>query len=316
MGLAVGVDVGGTKIAAGLVDDAGAVLARARRATPSGHPDEVVEAIVDLVDELGSEAQGVPVGLGAAGFVDADRTRVLFAPNLAWRDEPLAEALGARLPVPVVIENDANAAAWAEARFGAGSGRPSVVCVTVGTGIGGGIVIDGRLQRGRFGIAGEFGHLPLVAGGIRCGCGQYGCWEQYGSGRALVRTARDLLAGGSPAAAALREACGGDPDKLTGAMVTDAAAGGDRAAAALVSDLGTWIGAGLAAVAAVLDPGCFVIGGGVAEVGEALLEPVRESYRRRLPAVGHRPLAEILTAELGNEAGLVGAADLARAGRP
>lgn len=312
VGLAVGVDVGGTKIAAGLVDDAGAVQATVRRATPSAGPAEVVDTIVDLVRELGAGAHGVPVGIGAAGFVDAGRSRVLFAPNLAWRDEPLAEAVGARLNVAVVVENDANAAAWAEARFGAGAGESSIVCVTVGTGIGGGVVLDGALLRGRFGIAGEFGHLPLVAGGIRCRCGQYGCWEQYGSGNALARTGRDLLAVGG--ADALLQACAGDPDKLTGSMITEAAAAGDRAAVALVAELGAWLGAGMAAVAAVLDPGCFVLGGGVAESGELLLKPVREAYRRRLPAVAHRPLAEIRAAGLGNEAGLVGAADLARLG--
>lgn len=318
MGLAVGVDVGGTKIAAGLVDDDGAIRARARAATPDDDPEAVVDAIAGLVAELvagpDAGAEGAPVGIGVAGFVDSERRRVLFAPNLGWREIDLAADVEARLDGvgPVVIENDANAAAWAEARFGAGRGESCLVCVTVGTGIGGGIVSDGAVVRGRFGIAGEFGHLSLVAGGLACPCGQYGCWEQYASGSALQRTARDLVASGADEAAALRRACGNAPEQLTGAMVSAAADAGDPAARGLLADLGRWLGAGLATVATVLDPGAFVLGGGVAEIGEALLTPTRESFRRHLPAAAGRPLAQVRVAELGNAAGLVGAADLAR----
>ncbi len=309
MSVAVGVDLGGTKIAVGVVDADGAVRSESRRETPDG-PDAVVAAIADAVAELGDEARGRPVGIGAAGFVDAARKRVLFAPNLQWTDVPLAEQLSDRLGTPVILENDANAAAWAEARFGAGVDADSMVLVTVGTGIGGGIVLDGRLVRGGFGVAGEFGHLPLVADGRPCGCGRSGCWEQYASGTALTRAARDLVAGG--ASGALATAAGGNPEALEGTDVSDAAAAGDRAALELLADLGRWLGRGLAAVAAVLDPGVVVIGGGVAGNGDRLLEPARAEFRRRLPAAGHRPEAEIRVARLGSAAGLVGAADLAR----
>ncbi|GAA0618693.1 ROK family glucokinase [Sporichthya brevicatena] len=314
MNVAVGVDLGGTKIAVGLVAADGAVRAQTRRETPDG-PDAVVAAIADAVAELGDEARGRPVGIGAAGFVDAGRRRVLFAPNLQWTDVPLAAQLSDRLGTPVILENDANAAAWAEARFGAGAGADSMVLVTVGTGIGGGIVLDGRLVRGGFGVAGELGHLPLVPDGRPCGCGQSGCWEQYASGTALTRAARDLvvtaLAAGT-GAEALVAACGGDPEALEGTHVQDAAAAGDPVAGELLADLGRWLGRGLAAVAAVLDPGVVVIGGGVAGNGDRLLEPARAEFRRRLPATGNRPEAEIRPARLGSAAGLVGAADLAR----
>lgn len=314
MGIAVGIDLGGTKLAAGLVDDAGVVIAMQRRNTPDG-ADAVVAAIVSLICGLGPDAAGAPIGIGAAGFVDAAREQVLFAPNLVWSDVPLAALVAAQLGGSrrVVLENDANAAAWAEARFGAGA-VSSMVLVTVGTGIGGGIVLDGALHRGGFGLAGEFGHLPLVEGGRLCGCGQSGCWEQYASGNALTRAARDLVRSGSSAAAALRAACDGDPEALVGAHIGEAAAGGDPAAVELLAELGRRLGAGLAAVAAVLDPEVFVIGGGVVANADLLLEPARTEFHRRLPAADRRPVAEIRAATLGPAAGLVGAADLARVG--
>ena len=315
MTLAVGVDVGGTKIAAGVVDARGEILRRGRRDTPSESAAAVEDAIADLVAELctGQGSAGVvAVGIGAAGFVDASGERVVFAPNLAWRDEPLRDEVAARVGLPVVVENDANAAAWAEVRFGAAAGRSSAVAVTIGTGIGGGIVVGGRLYRGLFGMAAEFGHLRVVPEGVECGCGQLGCWEQYCSGRALLRRARALVATATPAVSALREACGDDPDALSGPMVTAAAQAGDPAAVALFAELGEWLGAGLAGLSAVLDPGCFVVGGGVAASGDLLLSPAREAYARRLPAGAYRPHAEILLAALGNDAGLIGAADLAR----
>jgi glucokinase len=314
-GLTVGVDVGGTKLAAGLVDADGRIVAAARVPSERHDPDATVEQVAAAIEQLGSDASGLPVGVGVAGFVAADRATVVRAPNLNWTDAPFGADLAARLGVPVVVENDANAAAWAEARFGAGAGLRSMVMVTVGTGIGGGIVADGALQRGGNGMAGEIGHLPLVVDGKPCPCGQEGCWEQYASGTALVRVARYLVESGAPAAAALREACGGNADDLTGAMVTAAAGDGDVAALHLLGEIGEWLGRGLAALAAVLDPECFVIGGGVAAAGDLLLDPARESFARRVPAGGERPPIPIRAAALGNEAGIVGAADLARVSR-
>ena len=190
MGLTIGVDVGGTKIAAGVVDEDGTILKRARRESPATDTEAIQETIADLVSELASGLDVEGVGVGAAGFVDVSRSTVLFAPNLAWRDEPLKAELERRTGLPVVIENDANAAAWGEFAFGAGADAQDLLLVTVGTGVGGGIVLDGRLHRGTFGIAAEIGHLRVVPDGRPCPCGNRGCWEQYASGSALVADAR------------------------------------------------------------------------------------------------------------------------------
>lgn len=184
--------------------------------------------------------------------------------------------------------------------------------VNLGTGIGGGIVLGGRVERGRFGIAGEFGHMQVVPDGLRCECGNRGCWEQYSSGNALVREARTLLLANSPVADDLRARVGGDPALLTGPLVTEAAQAGDRTAIELLADVGRWLGVGIANLAAAFDPGVFVIGGGVSAAGELLLGPARETYRRQLTGRGYRPEAKIVAAQLGNDAGVIGAADLAR----
>jgi glucokinase len=312
MALTIGVDIGGTKVAAGVVDEDGTVVDRARRDTPSKDPQATEDTIAEVVAELADKYTVEAVGLGAAGFIDEKRSTVLFAPNLAWRSEPLQADVQRRVGVPVVVENDANAAAWAEHRFGAGQGESHLMCITVGTGIGGGIVLDGELYRGRYGIAGEFGHMRVVPDGMRCGCGNKGCWEMYASGNALVREARELAQSGSPLANRMLEMGGGDPDCITGPIVTQAAQEGDPTAMELFEELGQWLGQGVASLAALLDPGCFVIGGGVSAAGDLLLGPTRDAFHRSLTGRGHRPEAAIRPAVLGNEAGMVGAADLAR----
>jgi glucokinase len=319
--LAIGVDIGGTKVLAGLVDERGEVIVRARRPTPSRDPRAVERTIAEVVkelstsDQIGSAREICGVGIGAAGFVDADRAKVLFAPHLAWRNEPLRDAVTAAVGLPVIVENDANAAAWAEWRFGAGRGETRLVCVTLGTGIGGGIVLDGVVQRGRWGMAGEFGHMVVVPDGRRCECGNRGCLEQYASGNVLGREARELAAAGSPVTMQLVERVGGDHSALVGPLITQAAREGDATAIELFEEVGRWLGIGLANLAAALDPGMFVIGGGVSDAGELLLAPARESFRKTLTGRGFRPMPQIVKAALGPEAGLVGAADLARESR-
>lgn len=312
--LAIGVDIGGTKVAAGVVATTGEVLDRERRLTPSRDPRAVERTIVEVVGRLRERHEVVAVGIGAAGFVAADRERVLFAPHLAWRNEPLHDAVSAAVGLPVVVENDANAAAWAEWRFGAGRGESRLVCLTLGTGIGGGMVWDGAVQRGRWGLAGEFGHMVVMPDGRRCECGNRGCLEQYASGNVLGREARELARAGSPVTVPLMERAGGDVQALVGPLITEAALDGDPAAIELFEEVGRWLGIGLANLAAALDPGIFVIGGGVSEAGELLLRPARESFRRTLTGRGFRPEPRIVAAALGPEAGLVGAADLARGG--
>jgi glucokinase len=319
-GPAVGVDIGGTKVAAGVVDGEGNVIAQLRRDTPTTSPQGVEDTIAEVVEELAAQHDIVSVGIGAAGFVDAERATVLFAPHLAWRHEPLREAverrirarLGRRIGRRTIVENDANAAAWAEYRFGAGREESRLVCVTMGTGIGGGIVTQGRVVRGRYGIAGEFGHMIVVPGGHRCECGNRGCWEQYASGNALVREARELARSNSPVAHTLLELAGGNPEAITGPLVTQAARAGDPAAVELFEDVGRWLGIGVANLAAALDPGTIVIGGGVSDADELLLGPCREAFRRTLTGRGFRPELTIARAQLGPAAGLVGAADLSR----
>ncbi|HEU0213975.1 MAG TPA: ROK family glucokinase [Jiangellaceae bacterium] len=312
MGVAIGIDVGGTKIAGGLVDDAGVIIARTRRDTPSTDPRAIVDNIVSVVQELRRDRSIDAVGVGSAGFVDAARSTVLFAPNLAWRDVAVRDQVVAATELPVVVENDANAAAWGEFRYGAAEDVDDMVCVTVGTGIGGGLVLDGAVYRGAHGVGAELGHMRVVPNGHLCGCGNRGCLEQYASGSALVREARALASAGSVFAARLLELAGGDPEKITGPMVTLAARDGDVAARELLTDLGRWLGEGLASFAAILDPAVFVIGGGVSAAGDLLLGPASDAFRRNLTGRGYRPEAEIRVAMLGNDAGIVGAADLAR----
>lgn len=311
-GLAVGVDIGGTKISAGVVDSRGTILARLEVPTPGTDPRAVEDAILRLVRGLAQNWTIASVGVGAAGWMDSAGSMVLFSPHLAWRNEPLRENLQRLLRRPILLSNDADAAGWAEWRFGAGRGENRMICLTLGTGIGGALVMDGRVERGRFGVAGEYGHQVIMPGGHRCECGNRGCWEQYASGNALGREARELATANSPVANALLDAVGGNPAKITGEVVTALALAADPASVELVEEVGTWLGLGLANLAAALDPGLFVVGGGLGSAGELLLGPARQSFLRNLTGRGFRPAATILPAVLGADAGLVGAADLSR----
>jgi glucokinase len=227
MSYTVGVDVGGTKIAAGLVDEQGNLVARDRTVSPATDPAEIVRTIGTLVRTLVGSHEVEAVGVCAAGFVDKQRATVVFAPNLAWRDEPLKERLQKDLDLPVVVENDANAAAWGEFTFGAGEDVDDLLMLTIGTGVGGGVVIDGELVRGGFGFGGEVGHIQMVPGGVLCGCGNLGCLESYGSGNALVRMTREHALEDPGAARVLIEQAGGDAEKITGPLITEAARVGD-----------------------------------------------------------------------------------------
>jgi glucokinase len=314
MSLTIGVDVGGTKVAAGVVDERGRILEKLKIPTPAASPEGTAKVIADAITELRGRHDITAVGVGAAGFVDETSSTVLFAPNLAWRDEPVKRQIQDLAGVPVTVENDANAAAWAEVRFGAARGQQHVVVITVGTGIGAGLVFGGRLYRGRWGSAGEPGHFRVVPDGRLCGCGNRGCWEQYASGNALTAEARDFASRSPGAAVRLLQLAGGSAEKITGHEVAQAAKEGDEAALRCFGMVGGWLGQGLADLAAILDPGCFVIGGGVSDAGELLIRPARAAFAAGLTGRSYRPHAEIKLAELGADAGLIGAADLARAG--
>jgi glucokinase len=308
---AIGIDIGGTKIAGALVSESGDILRTERRPTPAGDPVAIVDNVVDLIRTLGDGEQIEAAGVAAAGFIDAAQSIVYYAPNINWRSEPFRAHLSELLPgVDITIDNDANAAGWAEYRFGSGRGATDVTLLTIGTGVGGAVIADGRLLRGGFGAAGEIGHLRMVPGGLPCGCGQRGCIEQYGSGRALLRYANEIAdAGGiGLSLAQAREADG----ELDGANVGRLIADHDPGALAALRELGSWLGQACASIGAVLDPQRFVFGGGVAAAGELLLEPIREAFLAHLPARGFHPEPTFTVAELVNDAGVVGAADLAR----
>jgi glucokinase len=293
----VGVDVGGTKVLAGVVDEGGRVTGTARRTTPGRRVDArmVEDALTEAVLEAAGGRPLAGVGVAAAGFVDAAGERVRFAPHLPWLDEPVRSRFAERWGAPVRLENDATAAAYGELVLGAARGCSDVVTVNLGTGLGGGIVIGGRIYRGHNGMAGEFGHMQVVPDGLACECGARGCWEQYCSGRALERYARER-----------------DADLVNGRMVTAAADEGDLEARAAFAELGHWLGVGLANLVAAFDPELVVVGGGVSEAGDRLLEPARVALGRSLVGAGHRDIPAIVAAQLGNAAGLVGAACLVR----
>ncbi|CAN5131101.1 MAG: ROK family glucokinase [Nocardioides sp.] len=312
MTLAVGIDVGGTKIAGGVVDGDGELLEEARVDSPARDAEAVADAIAGLINDLASRHEVSTVGVGAAGYIDRARSNVLFAPNIAWRDVPLRAQLEAATALPVVIENDANAAAWGEFTYGAGSDVDDLLLVTVGTGVGGGVVLGGSLLRGAFGVAAEIGHLRMVPNGLLCGCGNRGCLEQYGSGSALVREVREAARAGLAGAVPVLELAGGSAEAITGPIITQAAQGDDPFAIAAIGEIGRWLGEGIASLAAVLDPAMVVIGGGVSAAGDLLLDPIRSAFQASLTGHGHRPTAEITVATLGNRAGIVGAADLGR----
>ena len=306
--------MGGTKVLGGVVDEAGNVLANARRETPRQGGADLTRAIADVALELMEQFPEVKsVGICAAGFVSSDRKTMLATPNIAgWNGVNLDAELSALINLPLVIENDANAAAWGEARFGAGIGEAHIMMLTIGTGIGGGVVINGELYRGAFGIAAEFGHLRVVPEGHICGCGARGCFEQYASGNALLRHAREAINASPEIARNLLSLGDGTVASLTGKHLTDAARDGDAVALAAFTTTAQWLGAGIASLSVVLDPACVIIGGGVIDAGEILLAPTRAAVARYMPFSGKHPTPRIIAAQLGNEAGLVGVADLAR----
>jgi glucokinase len=313
MSLTIGIDVGGTKVLGGVVDEAGKVLTTARKDTPRQGGSALTQTIADVAKELLEQHSVASVGVSAAGFVSSDRKTMLATPNIAdWNGVDLDNQLTKLIGLPVVIENDANAAAWGEAKFGAGKNQDHMMMLTVGTGIGGGIVVNGALYRGAFGIAAEFGHMRVVPEGHICGCGARGCFEQYASGNALLRHAREAINASPEVARNLLSRGDGTVAGLTGQAITDAARDGDPVALAAFNTTGQWLGAGIASLAVLLDPACVVIGGGVIDAGEILLKPTRESLERNMPFAGKHPYPQIIAAQLGNEAGLVGVADLAR----
>jgi glucokinase len=308
---AIGVDVGGTKCLAVAVEPSGTVIAEHRVGTP-GTGEELIEVVSGAVDAVTAQA-GPPaaVGIGVPGLVGLDGV-LHFVPHRPYITElDLGRRLGERFgDVPLRIDNDATCAAWAEATIGAAAGCRNVLLATLGTGIGGGLVIDGVLARGANGFAGEIGHVIVDPSGPPCPCGQRGCWERYASGSGLGWLAREAAVAGR--ASALVELAGGDPEAVRGEHVTGAARQGDPGALAVMAGFAWWLALGLANLANIVDPERIVLGGGMAEAGEILLAPTRQAFERLVEGVRHRPQIPIVTARLGGRAGAVGAALLAR----
>ena len=313
MSLTIGIDIGGTKVLGGVVDKNGKILATYREATPKEGGTALTKTIADVAKVLLQDHDAIAVGVSAAGFVSSDRETMLATPNISgWNGINLKEEIGNLLGLPIVIENDANAAAWGEAVYGAGVGEDQMMMITVGTGIGGGAVIEGKLHRGAYGIAAEFGHLRVVPEGHLCGCGARGCFEQYASGNALMRHVREAINASPDAAHNLLARGDGTVAGLSGHHITEAARDGDPIALAGFNTTAQWLGAGIASLSVLFDPACVVIGGGVIDAGEILLAPTRAALDRYMPFSGKHPTPRIVAATLGNDAGLVGAASLAR----
>jgi len=301
------VDVGGTKIAAGVVSPEGEVLHEVRY--PSAGPRErLLSSIARAIDEVREGFEVGSVCLAVPGFVMSAENKVIFAPNLhAIEGVPLKEELGRRTGLHVTVENDANAAAWGEFRFGAGSEATHLVFITLGTGVGGGVISHGLLLRGAQGAGGELGHITIQATGPRCGCGNHGCLEALASGTAIGRRAREV-ASEHPNSALGQLAM---ERTVLGEDVTELAQGGDEAAISVLKETGVWLGIGLAGFVNVFNPEVIAVGGGAAKAGELILESARQEVhlRARSPS---RDLVQIREATLGGRSGVLGAAALAR----
>lgn len=308
--LGVGVDLGGTKCLGVVVADDGAVVDERRLATPLGE-QAVVDAVAEVTEALvGPEPVGA-IGVGAPGLVDVDGV-LRFAPNLPGvADLALRAEVEERFPGACVrIENDANCAGWGEHQLGAARGARHALVVTVGTGIGGGIVSDGALLRGASGFAGEIGHMVVDPHGPPCPCGKQGCWERLASGTALGALAREAALANPRSR--LVELAGGDPENVRGEHASRAAAEGDDEARAVMSRFAWWLALGLANLANIFDPEVIVLGGGLVEAADVVLHPVRAAFAELVEAVAHRPEVSIVPAVLGGRGGAVGAALLAR----
>lgn len=310
---AVGIDIGGTKIAAARVTIEGAIEAITVAPTPANDQDEALAAI-EAAASVVIDDDVVAIGVGMAGLIDVRSGVLLSTPNLVWRNLAVSDGLGAKFGLPVTVDNDATAAAWAESRLGASRGYDDSLFVGVGTGIGGGIVAGGRLLRGAHGLAGEIGHVIVEPDGPLCGCGNRGCWEQVASGLAIARAGRRAVTD-EPASTIARLA-GGDPRRATGELVTAAARDGDPSAVAILTAVARRLGEGVAGLVNVLDPEIVVLGGGVGESGDLLLGPLREAYQASVEGADVRPEVAIVQARLGNDAGAIGAALLALEAAP
>lgn len=309
--ITVGIDIGGTSIRAAVVDEQGQVLDTVRAQTPT--TATALESCLDrTVAELAGRWNVTAVGLAVAGFLTTDRQVIRFSPHLPWREARVAEEMSTRIGLPVFCEHDANAAAVAEYHFGAAARGHNTVVIAIGTGIGAGLLLDGEIYRGSFGVAPELGHLRVMPDGRPCSCGKFGCWERYCSGTALVDTVVELIADGGMWNSQLAREITDDPGSLTGRRIAAAAQDGDALALAAFAEFARWLGLGLAMVCDIFDPDLVVMAGGVGSSSGLYLDEAREHYSALLTGAGHRKMARIRGTQLGEAGGMIGAAQIAR----
>jgi glucokinase len=308
--LTIGIDIGGTKISAGVVDSSGNLIDSSRISTPTEGGKELILAVINLIKELKEEHEIKGIGISIAALISSDYGTIVGAPNIANLSKlNFVNEIKAEFKLPIVVENDANSAMWAEFKFGNAKGLNPVMFFIIGTGVGGGLVIDGKLFKGANGIGAEFGHMCVVPNGLLCGCGSKGCIEQYASGGALIRYANEAIIDNPQSSETLLSFGEG---KVTGSGLTKAAKAGNELALAAFNKQADWLGLACASYSLIIDPEAIIIGGGVADAGELFLAPVREAMRKYMPfAESHVP-PKIIAAKFGNDAGLIGAADLVR----
>lgn len=307
----IGIDLGGTAIKVGICDQQGSLIhTYAGPTNADGGPETVIENMAQyvrhIVDQSNYTLDDVAgIGAGITGFMDISEGFIKLSPNLGWRNVPVKKMLEAKLGIIVKIDNDANVAALGEAWAGAGAGIPHVVCYTIGTGVGGGIIIHSKIYQGFKGMAGELGHMHVVPDleAIQCGCGQMGCLESVSSATGITRMANDAVERGDRTTLSLVEG------SLTTKHVFDEAKNGDEVALRIVNRAAFYIGKSMAAVAVIVNPQRFILGGGVSKAGEIFLKPIRETFKKYTPEPAQEGV-DIVLASLGNDAGIVGAAGL------
>ncbi len=312
---AIGLDVGGTTFKAGVVTEDGRIMHKEAMPTGIERPyQKIIADMAALCMKVAKDA-GVPmeeiqsIGVGVPGLFDNKTGRIPFCTNLGWHDIPFVEEMKKHLDTPVYGDNDATVAGLAESVAGVSAGVRDSVFITLGTGVGGGIIIDGKPYSGAHGCGSEIGHMMIHMGGERCTCGNYGCFERYASATAIIREAQKALA--EHPESSMMAACGGDPDRLNAKLVIDAAKAGDPTAKAVFDGYVQGLAVGIINIINMLDPEIIVLGGGVSAAGEFLLDAVREAVK---PMVFFKtmPYARIELARLGNDAGIIGAAMLGR----
>jgi glucokinase len=308
----IAIDLGGTQLRAALCTPDGTIHQRVSRKTRARRGLEaVLERICETAEQVWPEEGKVrAIGISAPGPLDPFNGIVLGAPNLpGWKRVPLRDIVSARFDLPVFVGNDANLAALGEHRFGAGQGFDDMIYMTISTGIGGGILVGGKLLLGHKGLAGEIGHIVLQPNGPQCGCGNRGCLEALASGTAIGRQALTLAAAGR--APAILAAAGGDLTQISSKSVGEAAAQGDKVAIRLLRRAGRFIGIGIANLMHLFNPQCFVLGGGVTQAGDLLFNPIRRTARRQVQIPQYAEGTEIIPAALGDDVSLLGALTLA-----